>query len=40
VYDVVHSGKEAEAAVDVIIRSGKGAIFKAIVPLPGSHDSP
>ncbi len=35
-YDLLQSGKGAEAAIDIVISFGKGAISKAILPLPGS----
>jgi hypothetical protein len=34
--EMIHSGKGAEAAMDMIISFGKGAISKAILPLPGT----
>ncbi|MEQ1891364.1 MAG: DUF3604 domain-containing protein [Planctomycetota bacterium] len=34
--EMIHSGKGAEAAVDIIINFGKGTISKAIFPLPGT----
>jgi hypothetical protein len=35
-YDMIHSGKGAEAALDIITSFGKGTISKAIMPLPGT----
>jgi hypothetical protein len=35
-HDMVHSGKGAEAAVDIIVNFGKGTISKAILPVPGT----
>jgi len=35
-YEMVQSGKGAEAAIDIIISFGKGAISKAILPVPGT----
>lgn len=34
--ELIHSGKGAEAAMDIIVSFGKGAISKAIFPLPGT----
>ena len=34
-YEMIQSGKGAEAAVDIIINFGKGTISKAIFPVPG-----
>jgi hypothetical protein len=35
-HDMIHSGKGAEAAIDIITNFGKGTISKAILPLPGT----
>ncbi|HEY5868449.1 MAG TPA: DUF3604 domain-containing protein [Candidatus Tectomicrobia bacterium] len=35
-HDMIHSGKGAEAAIDIIVNFGKGTISKAIFPLPGT----
>ena len=35
-HDMVHSGKGAAAAVDIIVNFGKGTISKAILPVPGT----
>ncbi|MDX1374167.1 MAG: DUF3604 domain-containing protein [Burkholderiales bacterium] len=35
-HDMVHSGKGAEAAIEIITSFGKGTISKAIMPLPGT----
>jgi Protein of unknown function (DUF3604) len=35
-YDMVQSGKGADAAIDIIINFGKGTISKAILPVPGT----
>jgi len=35
-HEMVHSGKGAEAAIEIITSFGKGAISKAIMPLPGT----
>jgi hypothetical protein len=35
-YDMIQSGKGADAAVDIIINFGKGTISKAILPVPGT----
>ncbi|MFZ0256342.1 MAG: DUF3604 domain-containing protein [Gammaproteobacteria bacterium] len=35
-HDMIRSGKGAEAAIDIITNFGKGAISKAIMPLPGT----
>jgi len=35
-YDMVQSGKGAEAAIDIIINFGKGTISNAILPVPGT----
>jgi hypothetical protein len=34
--EMIHSGKGAEAAIDIIVNFGKGTISKAIMPLPGT----
>jgi hypothetical protein len=34
--EMIHSGKGAEAAVDIIVNFGKGTISKAIFPVPGT----
>jgi hypothetical protein len=34
--EMVHSGKGAEAAIEIIVNFGKGTISKAILPLPGT----
>lgn len=34
--EMIHSGKGAEAAIDIITNFGKGTISKAIMPLPGT----
>jgi hypothetical protein len=34
--EMVHSGKGAEAAIEIIVSFGKGTISKAIMPLPGT----
>jgi len=34
--EMIHSGKGAEAAIDIITNFGKGTISKAILPLPGT----
>jgi hypothetical protein len=35
-YDLIQSGKGAEAAIDIIVNFGKGTISKAILPVPGT----
>jgi hypothetical protein len=35
-YDMIQSGKGAEAAVDIIVNFGKDTISKAILPVPGT----
>jgi hypothetical protein len=35
-YEMVHSGKGAEAAMDIILNFGKGTISEAILPVPGT----
>ena len=35
-YDMIKSGKGADAAVDIIINFGKGTISAAILPIPGT----
>jgi len=35
-HDMIASGRGAEAAVDIIVSFGKGAISEAILPVPGS----
>ena len=35
-YDMIHSGKGAQAAIDIITNFGKGTISEAIMPLPGT----
>jgi hypothetical protein len=35
-YDLIHSGKGMEAALDIISNFGKGTISKAIMPVPGT----
>ncbi len=35
-HDMIHSGKGAEAAIEIITHFGKGTISKAIMPLPGT----
>jgi hypothetical protein len=35
-HDMLHSGKGAEAVVDIIVNFGKGTISKAILPIPGT----
>jgi hypothetical protein len=35
-YEMIQSGKGADAAIDIIISFGKGAISKAILPVPGT----
>ena len=35
-YEMIQSGKGAEAAIDIIVSFGKGAISKAILPVPGT----
>jgi Protein of unknown function (DUF3604) len=35
-YDMIQSGKGADAAVDIIINFGKGTISRAILPVPGT----
>jgi len=35
-YDLVQSGKGAEAAIDIVTNFGKGTISKAILPVPGT----
>ena len=35
-YDMIQSGKGADAAIDIIINFGKGTIPKAILPVPGT----
>jgi hypothetical protein len=35
-HDMIHSGKGAEAAIDIIVSFGKGAISRAIFPVPGT----
>ena len=35
-HDMIHSGKGAAAAVDIIGNFGKGTISKAILPVPGT----
>src|SRR3970282_2228915 len=35
-YDMIQSGKGADAAIDIIINFGKGTISKAILPVPGT----
>ena len=35
-YEMIQSGKGADAAVDIIINFGKGTISKAIFPVPGT----
>ena len=35
-YEMIQSGKGADAALDIIISFGKGAISKAILPVPGT----
>ncbi|RLT93973.1 DUF3604 domain-containing protein [Ketobacter sp.] len=35
-YDMIHSGKGMEAALDIIQSFGKGTISKAIMPVPGT----
>ena len=35
-HDMIHSGKGAEAAIDIIVNFGKGTISKAIFPVPGT----
>jgi len=34
--EMIHSGKGEEAAIDIIVSFGKGAISKAILPVPGT----
>ena len=34
--EMIHAGKGAEAAVDIIVNFGKGTISKAIFPVPGT----
>jgi hypothetical protein len=34
--EMIHSGKGAEAALDIIVNFGKGTISKAIFPVPGT----
>jgi len=34
--EMVHSGKGADAAIEIIVSFGKGTISKAIMPLPGT----
>jgi len=34
--EMIHSGKGAEAAIDIITNFGKGTISRAIMPLPGT----
>ena len=36
-HDMVHSGKGAEAAMDIIINFSKGTMSKAILPVPGTQ---
>jgi hypothetical protein len=35
-HDMIHSGKGADAAIDIITNFGKGTISRAIMPLPGT----
>ncbi|WP_461481880.1 DUF3604 domain-containing protein [Porticoccus sp.] len=35
-HDLIHSGKGAEAAIDIVTSFGKGTISKAIMPVPGT----
>ena len=35
-YEMIQSGRGADAAIDIIISFGKGAISKAILPVPGT----
>ncbi len=34
--EMIHSGKGAEAAIDIIVNFGKGTISEAILPVPGT----
>jgi hypothetical protein len=34
--EMIHSGKGAEAAIDIVVNFGKGTISKAILPVPGT----
>jgi hypothetical protein len=35
-HDMIHSGRGAEAAIDIVVSFGKGAMPQAIFPLPGT----
>jgi hypothetical protein len=35
-YEMIQSGKGADAAIDIIVNFGKGTISKAILPVPGT----
>jgi hypothetical protein len=35
-HDMVHSGKGADAAIEIIVSFGKGTISKSIMPVPGT----
>jgi hypothetical protein len=35
-HDMIHSGRGAEAAIDIVVSFGKGTMPKAIFPLPGT----
>jgi hypothetical protein len=35
--EMIHSGKGAEAAIDIIVSFGKGTISEAIMPVPGTQ---